>query len=425
MIQPILQNRPGSPIQLVYYLVLGDELDEAAISLIIVKLVQIITLAAEERAVLVIPDYSTASPSSKYIETALRQAEFSGPVINVGQEDQIACDSDGFGQTYQSAGAHRPRGVLLSKATHSFQVAPGTMTHSILAARLAKVLGGGVDVEGDPGEVVRPEQEVVALVAGGDASTLSHMAELAREGIPMIILEGSGGLCDRLPRAYAQRAAPAFSAQEASRQLCLEGGLSKGTDRLGRCARAVLEEGGLTLLPLSHPTSAFQRALAAAKRRDTALVLALLQLREYAASARAMDRPARVLLVLKIAISFVMTLLAAIQSQSGDAAAAVAAEVRQAAYVANQTLAQAASRGPVLHYIVVVLPAIFTLIVSLARSERPKYLAACYGAAQVRARARARVWGIYIQAPRVVQGVSQMYRYCTQTGAYNIMYIPA
>jgi hypothetical protein len=283
--------------------------------------------------------------------------------------------------------------------THSFQVSSGAMSHSTLAARLAKVLGGGADVEGDPGEEVRLEQEVVAIIAAADASVLSHMAELAREGIPMIVLEGSGGLCDCLPEVYMQRASPAFDAQAATTRFCARHfkGL-KGADRTARCVRTILEEGGLRMLPLSHPTSAFQRVLAAAKRRDTALVLALLQLREYAATARSLDRPAQAVLALKVALGFVLTLLASIQSQGDGVSAGVSQGLQQAAYTANQTLTQIAGQGPALHYIVVVLPAIFTLVVSLALGSRPRLLAARYGAALVE---------------------SEMHRYRAQAGEYS------
>ena len=122
----------------------------------------------------------------------MEEADFDGVVINIGNNNWIACDRESFGGKFQFPGldTEKDRGIILSRATHSFQVSGNAMTYSLLAARLAKVVSGGY-LDGEESGFDK-DMDAVAVIGAGGASVLNHMAELVREGIPMIVLEGSG-----------------------------------------------------------------------------------------------------------------------------------------------------------------------------------------------------------------------------------------
>ena len=377
-----------------------DETDSEAMTKVTDALTHLFQLAKKEGAVVIVPDYTTSSPSSLLIEQALEEADFDGVVINIGNDNWIACDRESFGGKFQFPGldTEKDRGIVLSRATHSFQVSGNAMTYSLLAARLAKVVSGGY-LDGEESGFDK-DMDAVAVIGAGGASVLNHMAELVREGIPMIVLEGSGRLSNLLPKLYVERFTSGFDLEQASRRFCEECGFPKtGMELMGRWVRSIIEEGNLNIHQISNSLYALQRVLISVKHRDEALAVGAKRRLEYLKSARKIGFPSTVMLVLKVSVGFVITLLATIQSQPGSVQIAVTNGLQQIQTHFNNTL-MAIDRGPVLHYFVVALPVFFTLVISLQQSLNygPRYLSQRYAAALVE---------------------SETYRYRTRTGQYS------
>jgi hypothetical protein len=227
-----------------------SEPDEEATSLLTDALIQMVKQAKRDGAAIVIPDYTTRSAGGKLIQLALEEADFTGPVVNVCNHRLLAFDA----ATYASPAAGvSQRGVLLKRATHSFE-AKGQQgaPYSRIAARIAKAIAGGYGLDEAGGAAQDADQaiarfkgvrSVVAMVAGGDAEALQHVAELVKEEVPLIVVEGSGRLCNFLPRAFLQRFSSGFSAYDASRRLCRDCGFPReDSDLLGRSIRTILQE---------------------------------------------------------------------------------------------------------------------------------------------------------------------------------------
>jgi hypothetical protein len=421
----------------------ANEVDAEVESQIVDALSWIVNRAIQDDAAIVIPDYTTSTPSSKLIEQVLNDTDFQGPVINVGNNKWIACDRASSNSRICMAGDKVPKekGFVLSKTTHSFQIIGDAMSYSQLAARIATVLANGsgdrpqaksdllqLALEGEyfksnDGEIISKEENILAVVAGGGASVLNHMAELALEGIPIILLQGSGGICNTLPNLYIKRFSTEFDVIKASKNFCSKSGFPcddeadqntnlltqvlqvvQGQSGQGKsCTKSVqviLENSNLNIHQLSKGLFALKRVFRIAKHDDNALILAQTRCAEYYAAASVIEKPSRNMLLLKVSVGFVVTLLATMQGQAGTIQEAETAELKQVQGSFNQTFTKIEGRGPVMHYFVVALPIIFTLLSSLQQTFNygPKYLSLNYGAAQVE---------------------SEMYRYRTRTGVYG------
>jgi hypothetical protein len=253
--------------------------DPIVASHVVDSLICIAHEAKTQKAALVIPDYTSASPNSALIETALNFADFRGPVISVALQEQVAWDAETARQTYKVPGnpTDHKRGVLLDRATISVQVeghAPSSV--SVVAARLISAIsrpdGGGEaaahDAAGGP-----PNARATAVFAGGGQAVLAHVAEAVRVGAHVVILQGSGRLCDHLPRVWARRFSADFDAFEEGRRFCAACGFpdADGADD-GRRLREVVVRGHVKVHALASGPHALRRVLRCAWRLDEALV---------------------------------------------------------------------------------------------------------------------------------------------------------
>ena len=241
--------------------------DEPSIkSGILESLVCLFQIAKRKKAAIVIPDYSTLSPNSKLIEDALNYVDFKGPVVSVSCDDQVASCEETAKMQYQFGNTYHPRGILFARTTHSFQLceSPGvkhTDLYSTLGARLVAAISqeqrpgnGRENSDSDDDEnVVRASEgsnnyscckhKAVFVVAGGGVVGLRHMEQAVLVGMPIVVLEGSGRLCDYLPKLWVRRFATGFDAVKESNRFCHKIGFQETSDgTLGRQLRQVQRE---------------------------------------------------------------------------------------------------------------------------------------------------------------------------------------
>ena len=254
----------------------GD--DPSTKSGILESLVCLFQIAKRKKAAIVIPDYSTLSPNSKLIEDALNYVDFRGPVVSVSCDDQVASCEETAKMQYQFGNTYHPRGILFARTTHSFQLceSPGvkhTDLYSTLGARLvaaisrptdqqskeqrpgsgkgniaaydsdsdddnAKAAGSGANDdkrEANLDELQCCKHNAVFFVAGGGVVGLRHLEQAVLVGMPVVVLEGSGRLCDYLPKLWVRRFATGFDAVKESNRFCEEIGFKETNDgTLGR-----------------------------------------------------------------------------------------------------------------------------------------------------------------------------------------------
>ena len=238
-------------------------------------------IAKAKDAAIVIPDYSTLSPNSKLIEDALNNVDFKGPVVSVSCDDQVASCEETAKMQYQFGNTYHPRGILFARTTHSFQLceSPGvkhTDLYSTLGARLVAAISqpasrqsstqqskdqqpideeDNLDSDED-GKAYKANTKAdghsccrhnaVFVVAGGGKVALRHLEQAVLVGIPVVVLEGSGRLCDYLPKLWVRRFATGFDAVKESNRFCEEIGFQETNDgTLGRQLRQVGRENHL------------------------------------------------------------------------------------------------------------------------------------------------------------------------------------
>ncbi len=285
----------------------AEKEDHAAISHVVDSLVYIANEAKKQNAAVLVPDYTTVSPGSLLIQNALNFVDFPGPVINICLEEQVAWDAATALKKYQFFSQQHPRGILLDRATVSVQVAGSKASSvSLVAARLISALSrpdgvvaaaaqGVSAADGGP-----PTVYAIAVFAGGGQAVLRHVAEAARAGAHVVVLQGSGRLCDYLPRVWFRRFSADFDAFEEGRRFCSACGFpaADGAED-GRLLRDIVLHGHVKIHALAGGTGALQRVLGSVWELDEALVLAVKRHCEYQTSATRMDRPETALLLSK------------------------------------------------------------------------------------------------------------------------------
>ena len=279
--------------------------DSVAVSKVVDSLVHIVMEAKERQAAILIPNYTTASPNSLLIQTALDFVDFQGPVINISLEDQVAWDTETAMQTYSVHHSNHRRGILLARTSHSFQITGNdSMSLSIVAARLISVITLDPDskTKSAKAKSIQPNKRATAVFAGGGQAVLKHISESVRVGAHVVVLQGSGRLCDYLPRVWVKRYSAHFDAFEAGRQFCMECGfpLKESADD-GRRVRDIMLRGHVKIHALANGPHALQRVLRSVWQLDEALVQAVKRHCEYATVAKRMLSREFKLLMLKVA----------------------------------------------------------------------------------------------------------------------------
>ncbi len=370
--------------------------------------------AKKDGAAIVIPNYLSLSGNSALIQAALEETDFDGPVINVSLEDQTAVDRATFSKQYSFGDKQFNTGILLKRATHSFQV-QGTKSFSRIAARLVNAIAGGFQNQATATaapDAVQQEalndffakrNSVVAVVAGGGAAVLEHIAETVKEKIPLIVLSGSGRLCNFLPAVYLRRFSPGFNVYQESIEFCKECGFpEKDNAGFGRWVREIVQDGHVKIHELKKDQFALKRILSSIEHDDEALKQASRRYTEYTLAADSIERPKAMLLYMKVALSFIISLLSTILHVGTDTTSAIASSlVNQTTAIPTVTQADAdVAGGGATRVVTVILPIVLSVIMSIQQDFNygPKLLALRYGAALVE---------------------SETYRYRTRTNEYS------
>ena len=366
----------------------------------------VLAKAAEKNgAAFIIPDFMTSSSNSALIEKALEYAEFTGPVITVCRQEQAAIDEATARQTYASGdNGFFPTGILHSRATHSILV-PHAGHHSI-CAKLARVISEPDLSLFSKKKSAYPSDyscnKRIMIVAGSGTSVMEHIAAAVKENIPIIVLQGSRGLSDYLPKVWLRRLSPRFNTYNETKKFCKDCGFHgagpKSLETMTLWMHEILDEGHLNTHPLSTSIHAFRRILQSLEIKDDALLQGMVRYCEYRSAMRNMERPDKFMLLLKLLFGVLTTL-------SSTVAGAMLLPGLVDKVISREVRIRDLSFFEVLVCIgMIVFPSILSVIVSLQQDYNytPKILALKYAAA-------------------LIEG--EMFRYRARSGRYSDEYI--
>ena len=387
-----------------HFQVSKEDDDDRTSSRVVDSLICVAKEAQKDNAAIVIPDYATMSKNSVFIQTALEEVEFDGPVVSIIMHDQVAYNKETYGKEYSFDGRKTKKGILFKRATHCFHISTGSPAR--FAARMLKILSGGYS--GTNSELLPvsgnglPLQHGVATVASGGLVVLKGLAEIVRERIALVILAESGRLCNYLPKVFAQRFSSKFNIYEASSQFCDECGFPRDTSDAGRLVRAVIQDGNISIHQISSKLFALKRILNSIKHDDEALKNASKRYSEYTQAADQIELPNKLLLYMKVVLSFIITLLATVCNTLASSSTTLSPNLKNLQNALNQTSLTTNTNSDyfALQITVTVLPVVLSVIMSIQQDFNygPKLLALRYGAALVK---------------------SESFRYRTRTGKYS------
>ena len=245
-----------------------EEDDPLTVAQVMDCLVVLARNAKDNNAAIIIPDYMTSSGNSKLIENALDFVEFNGPVISISTQEQAAWDGKTASETYQIGDAKYPRGIPHNRVTHSIHIPHSS--YSKVAARLAKVIcEPDLDLYGDDKDELLKDgadsgirRQRILVIAGGGFALLQHMGEAVKEGLPVVVLQGSRRLCDYLPQLWVRRFSAKFDIYEETLKLADAIGFPNAQESsMALLVRQIVEQGHVSIHQLSTGVHSLRRIL--------------------------------------------------------------------------------------------------------------------------------------------------------------------
>ena len=401
-------------------------------SLLTQALTTFLRFAERQRAVLWIPWYlnEPQNAGAYFFDSVLQHAGFTGPIVCSCPALALAASPEEVGQPIPppfeylpGEGAPFSRWPCLRRTTHFVGGTVGseanahTAIMTTLEGRLVRRLAAGARVVG-----ADPTHPAVAVAINGGKGVLWALAGAAVCDIPILLLEGTGRLCDALPSVWLRRSLRDFNApRECAVVLAACGfkGGGPGHNHLyGQLLTQVLR-GRLMVHSLRSRDTVLWRVL---ERElgphlrpggwtDRCFEEAKERCLEYHAAAAKYEWPARVLNAMYLFGGILITLLTVVKQQiepqaaepTSPCAAAASLNLTVSGASIDETStedASASQSGTALKYTLAILPVLLSVAVSLRKdlSQSAKASAFKYGAALAE---------------------EHLWLFCTMTGPYS------
>ncbi len=261
-------------------------------------------------------------------------------------------------------------------------------------------------------EQVKPKvSDAICILVNGSLPNLEHISAAVSRKMALLILQGSGKLSDSLPNIYLSRNDFKFDAFEHCDKLIESCGLLSG-DSIEVCAllTGVLQSNRIIIHKLENGIEALKRswAFVTVLKADMAMTNAKERRNLYKTVARQNNKPTHFMNIICLVVSFAITVIATVQGymNSQNGSDRLDSQFRSDGLNSTLPVSNSTSEGsgsgsdPVLHYLVVVLPVLLSVLSSLRQdlNHGIKFLAFSFGAAVID---------------------SELYRYKTKTGLYS------
>lgn len=154
-------------------------------------------------------------------------------------------------------------------------------------------------------------RRALAVFVGGGVSELSHMAFCARNGVRLLLLQGSGRLVTLLCDVWPHRGSTPFDPVEMQSKLSITFARPAEADSVDDL-RVLLSQGEVVIHPLASSTAKLERLCVQQLSGDKVLRVAQGARDKYLSTSRGYSRPNHVLTILSIVLALASTVVAII-----------------------------------------------------------------------------------------------------------------
>ena len=417
--------------------------DSQRLSKIQDSLVVTFQLAQEEGAILIFSDLFSDRVSTKIIDRSLAIAKFKGPVFNFSISKSVLHPQTG-GRKYSveedGKMTMKRQGLLSESVTHSFEVDSEEWNGQTQAALALATAIAGVSREAESQRTLNKQgakvsnrnevsmsnlrkkekkSDIVCILINGSMANLQHVSEAVRLKFTVLVLKGSLRLADSLACISEEISSKAnLGTFHFSNELIHNGGFST-SDPLEVSALllpvfSAFQSNKIIISSLEDGVEGLRRSWASVSfLANQGMVSAIGRRNLYRSAAAINYIPTHVMNFACVMISLSITVISTIQSfLSGSQLNSVISskslntqpngtDVSLGNLISN---IGPSSANPVLHYLVVALPVLLSVLTSLRQDLNygPKYVAFTYCSAVIDAEVfkyRTRT-GLYLEAKR-------------------------
>ena len=392
------------------------------------KVVRVAT-SCNPPAVFVVPYYAgdVGLGNARFEDTAsllmrqLASVGYRGPLIHVGVERWEVHD---LGVPHVTFDFRYPDAPLDAPAQTQACMTHGRLTTHAIGVRASPAGSESLDLPfrtaslvacaiAEGSDTTKPKCLALAVLYNGDRHCLHGIAANARQGIPLLVLSGSGGLSDFLPGAYVRRADASFNSYTQLQELGRKCRFTSGVTAMEVSLLRTVLDGRIVTHRLDDGPHVLGRVLSREfEKEDRALSDAKVRRAAYWRAKTRYERPARVAQLSYLIGGVVITLFTSLDTQLGNDVNAKFAVSKLSNAVGNGTATPSnddydqSTTGQVFTYLLAALPVLLSALLSLRKdlNHAAKAVAFNYGAMLVD---------------------SQVWRYCTRTGVYSDLALAA
>lgn len=157
-------------------------------------------------------------------------------------------------------------------------------------------------------------RRALAVFVGGSDRELSHMAFCARHNVRLLLLEGSGRLCELLGHLWPSRSSIPFDPVGMRSRLSVTFARPAEADSVDDL-RILLSQGEVVIHPLAGSTAKLDRLCVQLLTGDKVLLVAQGAADKYVSTSRSYSRPNYILTNLSIAIGLLSTIVAVVAGE--------------------------------------------------------------------------------------------------------------
>ena len=288
-------------------------------------------------AILYIPDFlnEPQNTGAYLFDEVLELCDFDGPIIVSAPTVSVAFEADSVAKPFATntryfflPGIEFPyklhRWPCLRRTTHFIGCEAGrdASCHAGIAAsvdmRVARLLAGWPTTGQRPVGQQDGQPPIVAILINGGKLGLWRLAAAAQAEIPILLVEGSGRLCNALPRVWVRRSNKNFDALKEADCIMAECGFPNAAEMFTHMLQQVLRS-RLLIHSLKSQGTVLLRVLQREFRwRDVCFMEARDRCLEYHAAAEKFEQPSLLLHATYLIGAIIITTLTVVHEQVSE-----------------------------------------------------------------------------------------------------------
>lgn len=320
----------------------------------------LVRVAQSRQAVLYIPFYLNEpfNSGAYFFDHVLEVCGFNGPIIVSAPTDTVAFRAEDVAAPVENLSnpgeaVTLGRWPCLRRTTHFVGCTAGrnsawhtgTNLGRQIDMKVSRLLSGRDELGGVPplqnggpeGDSENEKNPAIAFAVNGGKSVLWQLAAAAQARLPMLVLEGSGRLCNALPRVWVRRSTKDFNFKEEADAIMTQCGFLGAGDEYGHLIQQVLR-GRLLIHNITARNTMLERVLQREFGfREQCFEEARDRCLEYHLSAERFELPSLLLHMTYLIGAIVITLLTVVHEQVRSAASMLSPHSHVPLVETNQT----------------------------------------------------------------------------------------